>query len=52
MPAHVRSALTQTSLAIPLLEGKVALGTWQGIFLYEHRLASHTRRVLLHLIGE
>jgi len=52
MPAHVRSALTQTSLAIPLLEGKVALGTWQGIFLYEHRLASHTRHVLLHLIGE
>ena len=52
MPAHVRSALTQTSLAIPFLEGKVALGTWQGIFLYEHRLASHTRRVLLHLIGE
>lgn len=52
MPAHVRTALTQTSLSIPLLEGKVALGTWQGIFLYEHRLASHTRKVLLHLIGE
>jgi secondary thiamine-phosphate synthase enzyme len=52
MPAHVRTALTQTSLSIPLLEGKVALGTWQGIFLYEHRLASHTRNVLLHLIGE
>ena len=52
MPAHVRTALTQTSLSIPLLDGKVALGTWQGIFLYEHRLASHTRKVLLHLIGE
>ena len=52
MPAHVRTALTQTSLSIPLLEGKVALGTWQGIFLYEHRLASHTRKVLLHLVGE
>lgn len=52
MPAHVRTALTQTSLSIPFLEGKVALGTWQGIFLYEHRLASHTRKVLLHLIGE
>ncbi len=52
MPAHVRSALTQTSLAIPVVDGKVALGTWQGIFLYEHRLASHNRHVLLHLIGE
>jgi secondary thiamine-phosphate synthase enzyme len=52
MPAHVRSALTQTSISIPVLNGKLALGTWQGIFLYEHRLASHTRQVLLHLIGE
>jgi secondary thiamine-phosphate synthase enzyme len=52
MPAHVRSALTQTSLSIPLLNGRVALGQWQGIFLYEHRLMSHTRRVLLHLMGE
>ena len=52
MPAHIRSALTQTSISIPFLEGKVALGTWQGIFLYEHRLASHNRNVLLHLIAE
>ena len=52
MPAHVRTALTQISLSIPMLDGKVALGTWQGVFLYEHRLASHTRKVLLHLIGE
>ena len=52
MPAHVRSALTQTSISIPFVEGKVALGTWQGIFLYEHRLASHSRNVLLHLIAE
>jgi secondary thiamine-phosphate synthase enzyme len=52
MPAHVRTALTQTSLSIPFLDGRVALGQWQGIFLYEHRLASHTRKVLLHLIGE
>jgi secondary thiamine-phosphate synthase enzyme len=52
MPAHVRSALTQTSISIPVLNGKLALGTWQGIFLYEHRLAAHTRHVLLHLIGE
>jgi secondary thiamine-phosphate synthase enzyme len=52
MPAHVRAALTQTSINIPVLDGKPALGTWQGIFLYEHRTASHTRHVLLHLIGE
>ncbi|HEY3299250.1 MAG TPA: secondary thiamine-phosphate synthase enzyme YjbQ [Methylophilaceae bacterium] len=52
MPAHIRSALTQTSLNIPVIEGKLALGTWQGVFLYEHRFASHQRRVLLHLIGE
>lgn len=52
MPAHVRTALTQTCLSIPLLEGKAALGTWQGIFLYEHRLVSHSRKVLLHLMGE
>ena len=52
MPAHVRSALTQTSLSIPIFEGKVALGQWQGIFLFEHRHAAMTRRVLLHAIGE
>lgn len=52
MPAHVRAALTQTHLSIPLLAGKLALGQWQGIFLYEHRhIASH-RRVLFHLIGD
>lgn len=52
MPAHIRSALTQTSISIPFLEGKLALGTWQGIFLYEHRLAAHSRNVLIHLIAE
>lgn len=52
MPAHVRTALTQTHLAIPLLDGKLALGTWQGIFLYEHRHEPATRRLVLHLIGE
>ena len=52
MPAHVRSALTQTSLSIPIVQGKVALGQWQGIFLFEHRLEAMTRRVLLHVIGE
>ncbi|MSQ80644.1 MAG: YjbQ family protein [Candidatus Methylopumilus sp.] len=52
MPAHIRSALTQTSISIPIYQGKVALGQWQGIFLYEHRYQSHQRRVLMHVIGE
>lgn len=52
MPAHVRSALTQTSLSIPVLQGKPALGQWQGIFLYEHRHIAANRRVILHVIGE
>jgi secondary thiamine-phosphate synthase enzyme len=52
MPAHVRTALTQTSLSIPVAEGKVALGQWQGIFLFEHRYMSATRRIMMHLIGE
>lgn len=52
MPAHVRTALTQTSLSIPLLEGKAALGQWQGVFLYEHRHIPATRRVILHIMGE
>ena len=52
MPAHIRTALTQTSLSIPIKQGKVALGQWQGIFLYEHRYESHERRILLHMIGE
>lgn len=52
MPAHVRTALTQTHLSIPLLEGKAALGQWQGVFLYEHRHIPGRRRVILHLIGE
>ena len=52
MPAHVRTALTQTSLSIPMIENKVALGQWQGIFLFEHRHDAMTRRVLMHIIGE
>ena len=52
MPAHVRTALTQTSLSIPIVEGKVALGQWQGIFLFEHRHVAMTRRLLLHALGE
>jgi secondary thiamine-phosphate synthase enzyme len=51
MPAHVRSALTQTSLSIPIIENKVGLGQWQGIFLFEHRHEAMTRRMLLHALG-
>ncbi|PCC70867.1 secondary thiamine-phosphate synthase enzyme [Nannocystis exedens] len=51
MPAHVRSALTQTSLSIPVQAGRCALGTWQGIYLWEHRHAGHRRRLTLTLIG-
>ena len=52
MPAHVRTALTQTSVSIPVLDGKLALGTWQGIYLYEHRSRPHTRRIVAHVFGE
>jgi secondary thiamine-phosphate synthase enzyme len=52
MPAHVRSALTQTHLSIPLGGGHLALGTWQGIYLWEHRRVGHRREVVLHLFGE
>ena len=52
MPAHVRAALTATTLSIPIVGGALALGTWQGIYLYEHRRHPHTRRVAAHLIGE
>jgi secondary thiamine-phosphate synthase enzyme len=51
MPAHLRAALTQTSLSIPVLEGRPVLGTWQGIYLFEHRTRPHRREVVLHLIG-
>jgi secondary thiamine-phosphate synthase enzyme len=51
MPAHVRSALTQSSLAIPVREGRLDLGTWQGLYLYEHRRAAHPRRVSVTVIG-
>ena len=49
MPAHVRAALTQTHLAIPVIDGELALGTWQGIYLWEHRRRGSTRRVLVHV---
>lgn len=52
MPAHVRSALTQTQLSIPVIGGAPVLGTWQGVYLYEHRTCTHSRQVVLHLIGE
>lgn len=52
MPAHVRSALTQTSLSIPILGKKVALGQWQGIFLFEHRHIPATRHIILHALGD
>ena len=52
MSAHIRGALTQTSLSIPVLDGRPALGTWQGIYLWEHRTSPHRRQVVLHLLGE
>jgi secondary thiamine-phosphate synthase enzyme len=52
MPAHVRAALTAVSLTIPVEGGRMVLGTWQGIYLFEHRRAPHQREVVLHLIGE
>ncbi len=52
MPAHIRSALTQNSLTIPVLGGQLALGTWQGIYVFEHRSAGHRRSVVLHAAGE
>jgi secondary thiamine-phosphate synthase enzyme len=52
MPAHIRAALTQTQLAVPIAEGRMVLGTWQGLYLLEHRRAPQRREVVLHLIGE
>jgi len=52
MPAHLRSALTQTHLTIPLIGGRLQLGTWQGIYLFEHRSSPSPRTLALHLIGE
>jgi secondary thiamine-phosphate synthase enzyme len=52
MPSHIRAALTQISIGIPLRHGKLALGTWQGIYLFEHRDAPHRREVMLHIIGD
>jgi len=52
MPAHVRAALTQTHLAIPVADGKPLLGTWQGIYVFEHRRGAQMRSVVVHLLGE
>jgi len=52
MPAHIRSALTQTQLTIPIVNGRMALGTWQDLYLFEHRAMPHRRSVVLHVIGE
>jgi secondary thiamine-phosphate synthase enzyme len=52
MPAHIRSALTQTQISVPLVKGRLTLGTWQDIYLFEHRTAPHRRQVVLHLTGE
>lgn len=52
MPAHVRTALTAVNLGVPFTGGRLALGTWQGIFLWEHRHQPHRRRMVIHLLGE
>jgi secondary thiamine-phosphate synthase enzyme len=52
MPAHIRAALLQTQLAVPVAAGRMVLGTWQGIYLFEHRRAPHRREIVLHLLGE
>jgi secondary thiamine-phosphate synthase enzyme len=52
MPAHIRAALTQTQLSIPIEGGQLLLGTWQGIYLFEHRRAPHRREIVLHVIAE
>jgi secondary thiamine-phosphate synthase enzyme len=52
MPAHIRAALTDTQLSVPVVAGGLALGTWQGLYVFEHRARSHRRNIVLHLIGE
>lgn len=52
MPAHARSALTKTSETIPISDGRLALGTWQGVYLWEHRSRPHQRRIVVHVSGE
>jgi len=52
MPAHIRAALTAVNLSIPVVRGRLALGTWQGIYLWEHRRAAHQRSIAIHFMGE
>jgi secondary thiamine-phosphate synthase enzyme len=52
MPAHVRTALTAVNLSVPIARGRLVLGTWQGIYVWEHRTHPHRRRVTLHILGE
>lgn len=52
MPAHIKAALTQTSIGIPISDGQLMLGTWQGIYLFEHRRAPHDRQIVLHVMGD
>jgi secondary thiamine-phosphate synthase enzyme len=52
MPAHIRTALTHTQLSIPVTAGRMALGTWQGLYVFEHRSSPHRRSVVMHLMGE
>ena len=52
MPAHLKTALTSVQLSVPVMNGRMVLGTWQGIYLFEHRTHSHRREIVLHLIGE
>ena len=52
MPAHIRAALTNAHLAVPIMDGKLALGIWQGVYLFEHRRRPHLREIALHVIGE
>lgn len=52
MPAHVRTALTSVNLSIPITDGRMALGTWQGIYLWEHRVRPHARQLIVHVLGE
>jgi secondary thiamine-phosphate synthase enzyme len=52
MPAHIKAALTSSQVSVPVLDGALALGTWQGVYLFEHRSRSHSRSIVLHLLGE
>jgi secondary thiamine-phosphate synthase enzyme len=52
MPAHLKTALTQVQLCVPIMNGRLVLGTWQGVYLFEHRVRPHRREIVLHLLGE